>query len=92
MDSDIYRNKWWIMVAVSLTLFMGALFASRLVYYAGQPVDISDAPAAAMVSALHDQFLVVAGLIAVGLLLALLAWRRERQPAAPVALPPSKRL
>lgn len=59
--------------------FLGALFASRLGYYAGQPVDISDAPAAVMVSALHDQFLVVAALIAAGLLLALWAWRRERR-------------
>ncbi len=25
MDIDTYRNKWWIMVAVSLTLFMGAV-------------------------------------------------------------------
>ncbi|HSN75078.1 MAG TPA: MFS transporter, partial [Anaerolineae bacterium] len=76
--------------------FLGAFFASRLVYYAGQPVDISDAPATAMVSALHDQFLVVAGLVAVGLLLALWAWRRERRsttpPPAPVVLPPGERL
>jgi EmrB/QacA subfamily drug resistance transporter len=74
---------------------LGAFFASRLVYYAGQPMDISDAPAEAMVSALHDQFLVVAALIAVGLMLALLAWRRERQHAAPLAapvpLPPGER-
>jgi len=76
--------------------FLGAFFASRLVYYAGQPVDIRDAPAAAMVSALHDQFLVVAGLVAVGLLLALWAWRRERRASAmrpaPIAVPPSERL
>ena len=25
MEIDSYRNKWWIMVAVSLTLFMGAV-------------------------------------------------------------------
>jgi hypothetical protein len=66
------------------------------VYYAGQPVDISDAPASVMVSALHDQLLVVAGLVAVGLLLALWAWRRERRSIAPlptsVALPPGERL
>ncbi len=76
--------------------FLGAFFASRLVYYASQPVDISDAPASVMVSALHDQLLVVAGLVAVGLLLALWAWRRERRSIAPlptsVALPPGERL
>ena len=75
--------------------FLGAFFASRLVYYAGQPVDISDAPAAAMVSVLHDQFLVVAALVAVGLILALWAWRRERRLAGPlatsIAVPPSER-
>jgi EmrB/QacA subfamily drug resistance transporter len=76
--------------------FLGAFFASRLVHYAGRPIDISDAPAQVMVSALHDQFLVVAGLIGVGLLLALFAWRRERRMAAPLpapaAAPPSERL
>jgi EmrB/QacA subfamily drug resistance transporter len=76
--------------------FLGAFFASRLVYYTGQPVDISNAPPAAMVSALHDQFLVVAALVAVGLILALWAWRRERRLAGPLAtslaVPPNERL
>lgn len=60
---------------------LGALFATRLSYYAGYPVDISDASADVFVSALHDQFLVVAVLIALGLMLSLLAWRHERRQA-----------
>lgn len=58
--------------------FMGAFFASRLNHFAGEPVDISRAPAGVIVQALHDQLLVVAGLIGVALLLALWAWQRER--------------
>lgn len=57
---------------------MGALFASRLNHYAGQPVDIGDAAPALLAQALHDQFLVMAALVSVGLVLSLRAWRRER--------------
>ena len=60
---------------------LGAFFASQLNHYTGQPVDIADAAPSAIVSALHDQFILVAGLIAFGLVLSLLAWRRERQIA-----------
>ncbi len=61
---------------------MGAFFASRLNHYAGQPVDITDAPAGAMVAALHDQFLVMAAVVGLGLVLALWAWQRERKASA----------
>lgn len=61
---------------------LGALFASRLNYYSSQPTDISAATPAAISSALHDQFVLMAALIGVGLLLSLFAWRRERRSAA----------
>ena len=61
---------------------MGAFFASRLNHYAGQPVDITAAPAGAIVAALHDQFLVMAAVVGLGLMLALWAWQRERRVAA----------
>jgi EmrB/QacA subfamily drug resistance transporter len=60
---------------------LGALFATRLSYYAGYPADISDAAPSVLVLALRDQFLVVAILIALGLTLSLLAWRHERNKA-----------
>lgn len=56
---------------------LSALFASRLNYYAGQPIDIKDASPTAIVAAMHDQFLVVAGLVFIGLLTALFTWRWE---------------
>lgn len=61
---------------------LGAFFATRLDYYAGKPVDIGDASPDVLVAALHDQFLLVAALIGFGLVLALIAWRRERGIAA----------
>lgn len=67
---------------------MGAFFATRLNTYAGQPVDIVDAPADVVVSALHDQFLFVAALIGFGLVLALVAWQRERRLATASAATP----
>jgi MFS family permease len=58
---------------------MGALFASRLNHYAGMPVDISEAAPAILTQALHDQFLVMAGLVGTGLMISLWSWRRERR-------------
>lgn len=56
---------------------LGALFASRLNHYAGEPTDVSLAGPQVVVAALQDQFHVVAALIGVGLLLALWTWRGE---------------
>ena len=67
---------------------LGALFASALSIYAGQPTDISAASPEVISSALHDQFLLVAGLIGIGLVLALLAWRRERRAASAATVQP----
>ena len=59
---------------------LGAFFASRLQTYAGQPVDINMANPADIVRALGDQFHVAAGLIAVGLSIALWrAWRERKK-------------
>ena len=60
---------------------LGALFTSRLNYYAGEPVNLRAADPTAIVAAMHDQFLVVALLIFVGLVTALLTWRWERTHA-----------
>ncbi|HBY95240.1 MAG TPA: MFS transporter [Chloroflexi bacterium] len=64
---------------------LGAFFASRIHDYTGQPVDVVVAPPPALAFALHDQFHLAATLITLGLLVALMAWRRERRvPAAPI--------
>lgn len=60
---------------------LGTLFASRLHYHAGGPVDVSEASPQVLVAALQDQFHLVALLVGVALLLALWAWRREVQHA-----------
>lgn len=83
------RNRLGVasgMLSVTRTLgqttgiaLMGALFASRLNHYAGMPVDISEAAPAILTQALHDQFLVMAGLVGTGLALSLGAWRCERR-------------
>ncbi|MFQ5857584.1 MAG: MFS transporter [Anaerolineae bacterium] len=65
---------------------LGALFASRIDDYAGANVDITAAPATALVSALQDQFRTVAALIVLGLVVAVFAWHRERRPAYPPGL------
>lgn len=58
---------------------LGAFFASRIHHYAGRTLDVAQAPPEVLVRALSDQFHLVAGLIAIGLLVALVAWRRERR-------------
>lgn len=60
---------------------LGAFFASRIHYYAGQPVDVVAASPRVLMFALQDQFHLAAALIAIGLLAALMAWRRERRHA-----------
>jgi EmrB/QacA subfamily drug resistance transporter len=50
---------------------LGAFFAARLQAHAGRPVDINHASAEVIVLALHDQLRLIAGLVALGLLLAL---------------------
>lgn len=67
---------------------LGALFASRVAQYAGSPVDISQASPDTLVMALRFQFRVVAGLIAIGLALAVWAWRSERRVDAQRAAVP----
>ena len=49
---------------------LGAFFASRVAYYAGASESLRAAPPTAIVAALHDQFLLVAGLILVGIVVA----------------------
>ena len=58
---------------------LGAFFAARLSYYAGEPVGLGAADPEVIVAAMHDQFLLVAGLIFCGLVIALLTWRWEHQ-------------
>lgn len=57
---------------------LGAFFASRVGHYGGGS-ELSAAPPQSIVAALHDQFLLVAGLILVGIILSLWARRREKQ-------------
>ena len=57
---------------------LGAFFASRVSHYGGGS-ELSAAPPQSIVAALHDQFLLVAGLILVGIILSLWARRREKQ-------------
>lgn len=92
------RNRLGIasgMLSITRTLgqtagiaLLGALFASMLTYYAGKPVDIGNASPVVIASALHDQFLLVAGLIGIGLVLSLLAWHRERRAARTSTIQP----
>lgn len=56
---------------------LSAFFDSRLSHYSGATVDLSNAAPAAIVAALHDQFVLVAALVAVALATALLTWRWE---------------
>ena len=56
---------------------MGAFFTTRVTHYSGSPVDLSVADPNAIVSALHDQFMVVSALILVGIVVAGLTWRWE---------------
>lgn len=63
---------------------LGALFATRLAHYAGEPVDITAASPDVLVQALQDQFHLVAILVGLGLMLSLWSWHRERQGASPV--------
>jgi EmrB/QacA subfamily drug resistance transporter len=58
----------------------GAYFASRLQTYAGTGSDVSTAQPQQIVEAMHDDFFLMALLIAVGLAIALYRWRVERQP------------
>jgi len=58
---------------------LGAFFSSRLNHYAGAPVSLGAAEPAVIVAAMHDQFLAVALLVAIGLGVALLTWRWERK-------------
>jgi EmrB/QacA subfamily drug resistance transporter len=57
---------------------LGAFFYQRLAVHAGGPVTLEAAAPQVITAALHDQFLLVAALIAVGLVTALLTWRWER--------------
>ncbi|MCP4168173.1 MAG: MFS transporter [Chloroflexi bacterium] len=58
---------------------LGAFFAARLVYHSGEQVDINNSQAGHLVSALTDQFLMAALLVAVGLAIALrLGWREYK--------------
>ena len=56
---------------------LGAYFVSRLRVYSGQAVDVTDASATVIVEAMHDVFVLVAGLIVIGLVIALWQWRVE---------------
>jgi EmrB/QacA subfamily drug resistance transporter len=58
---------------------LGAFFSNRLNHYAGGTVGLRDADPAVIVAAMHDQFLAVACLVAIGLGIALLTWRWERR-------------
>src|SRR5690606_31839692 len=61
---------------------LGAFFASRVQYYGGSVTDLTGVEPEILVLALHDQFRLAAGLIALGLLMALIAWWHERRLAA----------
>ncbi|MCB0068723.1 MAG: MFS transporter [Caldilineaceae bacterium] len=56
---------------------LGAFFTTRVAHYSGAAVDLSVADPNAIISALHDQFMVVAGLILLGIVVAGLTWRWE---------------
>ena len=56
---------------------LGAFFSSRLTAYSGGSVNLRVAQPEWIVAALHDQFLLVAALIAAGIVVAALTWRWE---------------
>jgi MFS family permease len=56
---------------------LGAFFTSRVAAYAGVNESLRQVPPSAIVAALHDQFLLVAGLILVGIVVAGFTWRWE---------------
>lgn len=60
---------------------LGAFFASRVAHYSGGE-SLRLAPPQSIVLAIHDQFLLVAGMMSLGLVLALLTWRWERRTQA----------
>lgn len=57
---------------------LGAFFYHRLAVHAGGPVALEEAAPQVITYALHDQFLLVSVLIALGLATSLLTWRWER--------------
>lgn len=60
---------------------LGAFFASRVAHYSGgEPLRLASPQS--IVLALHDQFFLVAGMMLMGLVLALLTWRWERRTQA----------
>ena len=69
---------------------LGAFFANRLQAYAGMPVDVNDAPSAAFVQALQDQFLLAAILVIIALAVALWRWWVERHIDPAIAQPVPK--
>ena len=62
---------------------LGTFWASRVAFYGGisQAADATRAPEWAQVLALRETFLVMAGLVTIGLLFALRAWRIENRAA-----------
>ncbi|MFO7634165.1 MAG: DHA2 family efflux MFS transporter permease subunit [Caldilinea sp.] len=66
---------------------LGAFFASRVIHYGGGS-EVSAASPQSIVLALHDQFLLVAGLILVGILVSMGTWRWEIRTQARKSLAP----
>ncbi|MBK8047762.1 MAG: MFS transporter [Anaerolineales bacterium] len=56
---------------------LGAFFAGRVDMYSGAAVNLDVAPPQAIVQALHDQFILVSLLVAIGLAVSLFTWRWE---------------
>ena len=56
---------------------LGAFFYYRLAVHNGAPVPLEEASPQVITAALHDQFWLVSGLIAIALTTALLTWRWE---------------
>jgi MFS family permease len=56
---------------------LGAFFYYRLAVHNGAPIDLEQASPEVITAALHDQFWLVSGLIAIALATALLTWRWE---------------
>jgi EmrB/QacA subfamily drug resistance transporter len=56
---------------------LGAFFYQRLAFHNGAPITLEQASPQVITAAIHDQFWLVAGLIAIGLVTALLTWRWE---------------